>query len=106
MQSLKIWADEAWNREDEKDMTKIMRLQGREEDLKRLLLVFQERKPEWVKYMKKMVECPVCGCHTILYTEEDVWECQGCDSKFKGLREILKVADQSKGEPIHLLRRR
>lgn len=71
-------------------MVNIIRLEAREEDMKKLFLAFQERKPEWAEFMETRVECPVCGCHTIPYTEEDVWICQGCYSGFKGLREILK----------------
>jgi ribosomal protein L37AE/L43A len=71
-------------------MVKIVRLEGLEEDLKRLILAFQERKPDWAKFMETRVECPVCGCHTIPYTEEDAWICQRCNSEYKELQDILK----------------
>lgn len=70
-------------------MIKILRLEGREEDLKRIVLAFQQRKPELSKFMEAMVTCPVCGCHTIPY-KNDEWVCKGSNSRYKELRKILK----------------
>jgi transposase-like protein len=69
-------------------MVKTIQLEGREEDMKRLILAFQERKPaDWAKYIKTKVECPICGGRNIRYTEEDVWVCQGCNSGFERLED-------------------